>query len=247
MDLSRRLGSLVARSVAVKPARLHGTQAVASITFDDFPRSAWLEGGPVLARHGARATYYAAGGYCGRTVDGVRYFDESDLKAVAAAGHEIGAHGFAHRPASELSHAALADDAARNEEFLKACLGGAAPVSYAFPYGAATLAAKRFCAARFATARGVRAGVNDGKVDLAQLRTISLECRCWDEEAILAAIHRARARQGWIVFYTHDVSERPTRFGSMPGMLDWVLKKLAAAEIAVLPVREALPVALGTP
>ena len=89
-------------------------------------------------------------------------------------------------------------------------------------------------------------GVNDGTIDLAQLRTVSLECRCWDEANIAAAIARAQHNRGWIVFHTHDVSDRPTPYGAMPAMLDWALKNLAEARIDVLPVREALSVALGT-
>jgi hypothetical protein len=38
---------------------------------------------------------------------------------------------------------------------------------------------------------------------------------------------------------------RKHRFGSTPGMLDWALARVAAAKIDVLPVREALPLALG--
>jgi len=225
---------------------LRAARPVASITFDDFPKSAWERGGPVLARHGARATYYAAGSFCGRTVDGMPYYDETDLRALDEAGHEIACHGFAHRPSPELSPQALAEDAARNRHFLQGFLGGEAPVSYAYPFGAVSLSSKRFFAPRFSSLRGVHPGVNDGTIDLAQLRTISLECRCWDEANIAAAIARAQHNRGWIVFHTHDVSDRPTPYGAMPAMLDRVLKNLAQARIAVLPVREALSVALGT-
>jgi hypothetical protein len=82
-------------------------------------------------------------------------------------------------------------------------------------------------------------------VDLAQLNAISLEMRCWDQDAIEAAIARVRHENGWAVFYTHDVSETPSEYGSTPGMLDWALSRLAAARMDVLPVREALPVMLG--
>ena len=35
-----------------------------SLSFDDFPATAWTEAGPVLAAHGVRATYYVCGGLC---------------------------------------------------------------------------------------------------------------------------------------------------------------------------------------
>ena len=120
MSLKIKLTSLMARKLAVRPARLAGHRPVASITFDDFPKNAWTEGGPVLARHGVRGTYYTAGGFCGRTVDGTVFYDEGDLTALAAAGHEIGCHGFGHQPTPTLTAEELTADAERNREFLPA-------------------------------------------------------------------------------------------------------------------------------
>jgi peptidoglycan/xylan/chitin deacetylase (PgdA/CDA1 family) len=58
MSLKTRLTSLAARTLKVRPARLAGLRPVGSITFDDFPKSAWTQGGAVLAKHGMRGTYY---------------------------------------------------------------------------------------------------------------------------------------------------------------------------------------------
>src|SRR6202012_2766789 len=65
MSFGRRLSSLIARKLVLKPVLIG--RSVASITFDDFPKSAWDQGGAVMARHGVRGTYYTAGGFCGRT------------------------------------------------------------------------------------------------------------------------------------------------------------------------------------
>ncbi|HEY0267272.1 MAG TPA: polysaccharide deacetylase family protein [Rhizomicrobium sp.] len=245
MSLKIRLTSLMARTLPVKPARLGAVRPVASVTFDDFPRNAWTQGGPVMARHGVRGTYYTAGGFCGRTVDGTEFYGAADLRELAAAGHEIACHGFAHQPTPNLTTPELAADADRNREFLRPFLNGDAPTSYAFPYGRVSPRTKRFYAPRFSSARGVHPGINAGRVDLAQLNTISLETRCWDEAVIDAAIQRVLHNNGWLILYTHDVSDSPSPYGSTPGMLDWALGRVAAARIAMLPVREALPVALG--
>lgn len=243
--LKTKATSWAARQWKASPARLAGRRPVASISFDDFPKNAWTEGGPVLARHGVRGTYYTAGGFCGRTLDGTVFYDQGDLRALAAAGHEIACHGFAHQATPSLSTAALKADAERNLEFLKPFLSGQVPASYAYPYGKASLRTKAFLAPRFSSLRGVHPGINTGRIDLAQLNTISLEARCWDQDEIEAAIQRALHENAWLVFYTHDVSERPTEYGSTPGMLDWALSKVAAARIEILPVKEALPVVLG--
>ncbi|HET7086653.1 MAG TPA: polysaccharide deacetylase family protein [Rhizomicrobium sp.] len=240
-----KLTSLMGRTLVKRPMRLAGHQPVASITFDDFPKNAWTQGGAVLARRGIRATYYTAGGFCGRTVKDTVFYDAEDLKAVAAAGHEIGCHGFGHQPAPALSNVELAADARRNAEFLKPFLKGEAPVSYAYPYGRVSVRSKRLYASRFASLRGTHGGINIGRVDLAQLSVISLEMWQWDQDGIEAAVAQVLRSNGWLILATHDVSERPSRFGSTPGMLDWALDRVAAAGIRVLPVREALPVALG--
>lgn len=246
MSLKIQLASLIGRHIRVRPARLAGHRPVASISFDDFPKSAWTMGGEVLARHGVRGTYYTGGGFCGRTVDGTRFYDAQDLTELAAAGHEIGCHGFAHQPVSELSPAELAQDARHNQEFLTPFLNGEVPVSYAYPFGRVSPRAKQFQAPRFSSLRGTHEGVNVGRVDLAQLNVISLETRLWNKDRIEAAIHRALHDHGWLILYTHGVSDSPGDYDSSPQMLDWALSKVAAARIEVLPVRDALPVALGS-
>jgi peptidoglycan/xylan/chitin deacetylase (PgdA/CDA1 family) len=60
-----RLTSLLGRTLVKRSIRLAGKRPVASITFDDVPKNAWTQGGPVLARRGIRATYYTTGGFCG--------------------------------------------------------------------------------------------------------------------------------------------------------------------------------------
>jgi peptidoglycan/xylan/chitin deacetylase (PgdA/CDA1 family) len=240
-----RLNRFIGRMVRVRPVRLAGRRPVASISFDDFPKTAWTVGGPILARHQARATYYTAGGFCGRTVNGMEFYGADDLTALAAAGHEIGCHGFAHQPTPTLSNAELEQDAGRNTEFLKPFLGGAAPVSYAYPFGAVSLRTKKFYAPRFTNVRGVHPGVNIGRVDLAQLNAISLESRCWDQDAIRRAIDRVRQKHGWIALYTHDVSDNPSPYGSTPKMLSDALAMVNEAGIEILPMREAVKVALA--
>jgi peptidoglycan/xylan/chitin deacetylase (PgdA/CDA1 family) len=243
--IETKLISLWGRSLKLRPVRLAAHRPVASITFDDFPKNSWQEGGPVLACHGVRGTYYTAGGFCGRKVEETLFYDEADLNALVAAGHEIGCHGFGHQPTPSLSSEELAADTQRNRAFLNPFLGGKAPVSYAFPYGRVSARTKALFATRFACLRGVHPGVNAGRVDLAQLNAISLETRCWNKVDIEGAIGRALKDRGWLIFYTHDISDRPSAYGSTPAMLDWALSQLRAAGIDILPVREALPIALG--
>ena len=240
-----RLTRFIARQVRVRPARMRARRAVASITFDDFPKSAWTIGGPVLARFGVRGTYYTAGNFCGRTVNGTVFYDQGDLGALVSAGHEIGCHGFGHQPTPTLDSDALAADLKRNAEFMAPFLGGAKLESYAYPFGASSVRTKKFYAPYFSNLRGVHPGINQGAIDLSQLNAVSLEMRSFSEEKLDAAITGALRNNGWISFYTHDVSDSPSEYGSTPAILALALERVAAAGIEILPMREAVAVALG--
>lgn len=240
-----RLTRFIGRAVRVRPARMAAARPIASISFDDFPKSAWENGGRVLERLSVRGTYYTAGTFCGRTVEGRIFYDADDLRALAAAGHEIGCHGFGHQPTPMLRNAELEADRARNAQFLAPFLNGGRPESYAYPYGAVSLRTKRFYGPRFTNVRGVHPGINQGRIDLSQLNAVSLELRSWNRAWIARAIARAVAENGWIAFYTHDVSKTPTEYGSTPAMLAEALDRAIQAGIAILPMREAVKEALG--
>jgi peptidoglycan/xylan/chitin deacetylase (PgdA/CDA1 family) len=213
---------------------------MARITFDDFPKSAWRVAGPILARYGARATYYAAGRFCGVSEGGIDYFNDEDLIGVRRAGHEIGAHSYEHQMAPDLGVAALLADADRNAAFLSERLGEEGVCSYAYPYGEASPSSKAAMASRFATARGIAKGVNAGQIDLAELKAIPIENRRWRPEEIDAAIEKAKTSAGWVIFFTHDISDAPSPYGGTPEMLTYVLDRLSAEGIEILPVKHAM-------
>jgi peptidoglycan/xylan/chitin deacetylase (PgdA/CDA1 family) len=240
MGLLDDANSLVTRKLPLKSVRSRLQRPLASITFDDFPKSAWTVAGPILDRFGAKATYYASGRFCGVSEDGIDYFDAEDLRTAYRAGHEIGAHGFAHEKAPLFSSRALALDQARNAAALGEILGGAKLVSYAYPYGAVSPRTKALMGRAFATARGIRAGVNAGRIDLAQLMAIPIERRCWRADDQRLLIEAAQARKGWLILFTHDVCDDPSPFGCTPAMLTEVLELLAAAAIPVVPVKHAM-------
>ena len=239
IGLSARARRFAPRRLPVKTARSRLERPLASITFDDFPRSAWTVAGPILARYGARATYYAAASFCGRTVDGIDYYDADDLRAVSRAGHEIGCHSFSHDKAPTLAPAALYAEADRNAQALGA-MTGATLCSYAYPYGEVSPRAKLVMARRFASARGIAAGVNRRRIDLAELKAVPLEARRWRPELIRKAVNTARDEAGWLILFTHDVCDSPSPYGCTPAMLEQALRWLADAGVEILPVKHAM-------
>jgi peptidoglycan/xylan/chitin deacetylase (PgdA/CDA1 family) len=240
MNLREVLNRRITARLPLKPVTSRLRAPVVSITFDDFPKSAWTRGGALLAKHGVKATYYVSGGFEGRRVDGLDYYDADDLKAAAAAGHEIGCHTFSHERVWSLDDASLMDDVDRNAAFVQDLLGDYALSSFAYPYGEASPRTKLAVGRRFPTSRGIRKGVNAGLVDLSQLKAAGVEARSWSPAAIEGLVQAARRKGGWLIFFTHDVSEAPSPYGATPEMLAHALRTVQAAGIEVLPVKHAL-------
>jgi peptidoglycan/xylan/chitin deacetylase (PgdA/CDA1 family) len=240
VNLLLRGNNVVARHIRVKPIHSRLVEPVASVSFDDFPRSAWIEGRPILQRHNAKATYYAAGRFCGQFEDGLEYYTADDLRQIRDAGHEIGCHTFSHEHTPGVDSAALHTDTMRDQAFVSDVLGEYRLTSFAYPYGEVSVRTKLLFSRRFATCRGVQAGVNAGLVDLAQLNAIGLEHGGWDPALIESEVEAAVRRRGWIIFFTHDVSDSPSEWGATPEMLDHALSCVREVSIDILPVKDAL-------
>lgn len=213
-------------------------RGVLSITFDDFPKSAWTEAGPVLADHGVKATYYVSGGFCGREVDGVRQFDDEDLQALHATGHEVACHTFDHLSALKTSPIEYAQSLGRNARFFRERLGEVTVESFAYPYGDVSFSAFDTVARSFSTARGILPGTNAGTVRPFSLKSAGLEARKAGAYDIDAMIDGAARRGEWLILFTHDVSDRPTDFGCRPTDLDHVLGRAKGAGLEITTVGE---------
>lgn len=228
-----------ARYLAVEAVEIAPTQGVFSLSFDDFPATAWTEAGPILAAHGVKATYYVCGGLCGRVNMDRDQYRVEHLQALHAAGHEVGCHTFGHTSALRMDGEALRLSLDANAAWVAERLGGYRMTTFAWPFGDATVGAKRMVRGRFELARGVRDGVNAGREDRALIKSTGLESRRlpgYDLEALMA---EAAARRGWLTAYGHDVSDRPTDYGCTPEDLDRVLRLAKAAGLDIVPVGEA--------
>ena len=217
--------------VTIAPAR-----GVFSLSFDDFPASAWTEAGPVLTDHGVKATYYV----CGGLADGINMdrdqFRVPHLQALHAAGHEVGCHTFGHTSALRMDTEALRLSLDANAAWVAERLDGHRMTTFAWPFGDATVGAKRLVRERFAMARGVRDGVNAGPEDRALIKSIGLERRRLPGYDLEGQMAEAGASKGWLTAYGHDVSDRPTDYGCTPEDLDRVLRAAKSAGLEIAPV-----------
>jgi len=216
-----------------------GTRPILSITFDDVPVSALTNGAPILEAHGARGTFYAAGGLAGRSDDEGTLMSADGYAALAARGHEVGCHTFLHPSVRTLSARRLAEDLERNARYLAGIPGGVVARNFAFPYAVAAPQARRVLARRFRSCRGGHPGINRRTVDRCYLRAVEIRQET-SIEALTAWIDDLVGDPGWLILFTHDVRPDPPVFGCTPETLERVIGLAQERGCAVLTVDAAL-------
>ncbi len=145
-DLARQLEHLARhgyRGVALRDLldRPQASERRAVLTFDDGYEGVLSRALPLLEAHGFAATVFVVSGKTGGVNDwdgeipGDALLAADGVRALAAAGIEIGSHGATHRALPELSDADLASEVAGSKAALEA-VTGAPVVSFCYPYGA---------------------------------------------------------------------------------------------------------------
>jgi peptidoglycan/xylan/chitin deacetylase (PgdA/CDA1 family) len=217
-----------------------------SFTFDDVPDSAYLNGAAILGEYDVHGTFYIASGTCGVVDTYWRVISHDQIRALHAAGHEIGCHTFSHVGVEWLSETDLARECQRNAAHMRQLCPGIEMTNFCYPFGTVSLLRKLQLQKRFDTCRGIYEGVNSGTVDLGLLRVIELYDRTLTKDKLQRVLGEARDRNGWVIFYAHDVADPPSFIGCSPRLLRAVIETICAEGISCLPIREALPV-IGYP
>ncbi len=216
--LRERVQRHLARRLVTRTLPLALDRATVSFTFDDIAVSAATTGAGLLEARGVRGTFYVCGALAGTAWDLYPLADLPTIGALARRGHEIGCHTATHPNGAFTGRAAYLRDVARNAALLEPVVGQAM-TSFAYPYGAIGLLQKPALQERFLACRGIHGGVMRGRADRGRLDAVALEDGAIDEPGLDALLDAAVACRGWLVFYTHDVAERPTRFGVSPDRL----------------------------
>lgn len=227
-----------------------------SFTFDDFPRSAFLEAGSILKRYGALGTYYVSLSLIGKPSPMGPMFEAGDLTELVHVGHEVGCHTFGHchswNTPPDVYERAILD----NQRTLSELLPGASFRTFSYPYSGPRLAVKQVAGRHFLCCRGggLRAGrfflrhhaggqtFNSGTTDLNLLCAFFLEQSRETPEVVKRLIDQNAEARGWLIFATHDVRNMPSRFGCTPAFFEQVVQWSLESGAQLLPVVEALAV-----
>jgi peptidoglycan/xylan/chitin deacetylase (PgdA/CDA1 family) len=166
-------------------------------------------------------------------------FDVEDVRTAHRAGHEIACHTYTHLDCRRATGRVILEEVRVNAAMLYTLIAGYAPTNFAYPYGAVSRAAKRTVATQFSTCRGISPGINQRAVNLAELLATRIYAADFDQSEICRLIDRNRSVGGWLIFYTHDVTETPSPYGCTPGQLEGVVA-YAANCATILPVRDVI-------
>src|SRR5262245_52168684 len=213
---------------------------VISFTFDDFPRSALINGGATLHDRGFAGTYYASFGLMGKTAPTGEIFTRDDLHNLLRQKHELACHTFDHCDSWETNPHEFEASILRNQEAVGGQVPGLRLTSLAYPISWPRPETKHRVAAHFECARGGGQTFNVGTADLNYLKAFFIEQSRDDLDAIKRTIDRNSSSNGWLIFATHDVCDTPTRFGCNRQFFDLVVEHSVKSGAAILSISEAM-------
>lgn len=233
--ISRKLLHLQAR----RDLKFKLDRPLVSFTFDDFPRSARYQGGDILAMQGWRATFYVAAGLKDIENHHGKSFREIDLTHILECGHEIAGHTYSHLDCAECLSEHVLMEIERNAAALKA-MGVTKPIEhFAWPYGTTNAAHKAALGKHFKSMRGVTSGVHHSRADLNLLKSTPLFSGSELDNA-LELLRGLKKRPGWLIFFTHDVRNSPSKWGITPADFGKVIAAVKDCGADVLPVGKAI-------
>jgi peptidoglycan/xylan/chitin deacetylase (PgdA/CDA1 family) len=210
-----------------------------SFTFDDFPRSALLNAGGILRERGLAGTYYASFGLIGKKAPTGEIFTREDLDELIRQEHELACHTYDHYDSWDTPPLEFEASIVRNQQAVAEQLPGLTLRSLAYPITWPRPDTKRRVAAHFECARGGGQTFNSGVVDLNYLKGFFIEQSRDNFDAIKQTIDANAHAMGWLIFATHDVCNRPTRFGCTPVLFEQIVNYAATSGARVLPVHDA--------
>ena len=246
-DLARKLGGYVDRLAnrliwrfASTPLTVPMDRPLVSFTFDDVPDSALRHGADILERQSGRGTFYISGGLAGLVERERTLISPAGCAELVRRGHELGCHTFSHRHVRALTGRELATDLDRNAAFLAAAGAAGRPFDFAFPYNAAWPPARARLRRRYRSCRAGGEAINRGPTDPVMLKAVEIHVVDGDLGPALAWVDDLVARPGWLIFVTHDVADRPTRFGCRPEELEAIVGHARQRGCDILTVAAAL-------
>ncbi len=238
--LRDRLAERAVRALPASTMTVTCRRPVVSFTFDDVPCTALSAGARILEEYGVRGTFYIAGGLLNQVEPDRNMISVQGCHELAEAGHELGCHTFGHEIVHTLSGRALRENLDRNGALLDTFERPVKKRNFAYPYNQGSLRHRQLIADRYQTARGGGDRINRGTVNRGFLWGMEIRQPEQDALALVWQIDEVVKNPGWLIFFTHDVSDTPTPYGCTPSTFSTLVRYAVSSNCLVLPVRDAL-------
>jgi peptidoglycan/xylan/chitin deacetylase (PgdA/CDA1 family) len=213
--------------------------AYVSFTFDDFPKSAYIEGGRILREHGVRGTYFVSCRLLGQSSPSGPIAARDDLPGLLQDGHELGCHTFEHLDGTRSTPAAFERSIAANRASLAETVPQADVRVFAYPLDGPVLGIKKAVGRHFAGCRGGGQTFNARVIDLNLLKAYFFDWKNrGDVDAVRRVLAETIAARGWLIFATHDVAARPSEYGCTPQFFSTVVRLAVQSGARVRPMMQ---------
>lgn len=242
--LREKVTKVLALRIARHVVPFHLDSPIVSFTFDDFPRSALDVGGRILENEGISGTFYTAFGLADTNTDVGPIGSLHELAACMDRGHEIACHTYDHLDCRRASAREVNESIVRNQAVARN-LGLPLFRHFAFPFGYFGIAGKKTAMRHYASARTTMWGLNSDNIDLGLLKGVPIYSR-YETLRLEHYLDELQCRRGWLIFYTHDVSARPSPYGCTPEKLRLVVRRAKEIGASILPVGTVVDKLLAT-
>lgn len=210
---SDKIGNRLVRYFPGPAVNVQTSVPIVSFTFDDIPENAWTNGARILEEEGVRGTFYVSGTFIDNPDADPKMISAAGCADLAAKGHELGCHTYSHHKLTTFSRQTLSDDLNLSDRTLQAFDKMSGKRNFSVPFGMASPRMQPILRDRFATSRSIMPGINRDEVDPHNLAAVELrpdpaflsEADTWLSDVL--------RNPGWLVFFTHDVSDDPTFYG----------------------------------
>ncbi len=242
MKVLKLIKLLLLENIYTRKIDIKNAKAVFSFTFDDVPISAAVAGAKILENAGATGTYYVALGMEGadkKKSNDRLYLNEAEIKSLHQKGHDIACHTYSHLNIRASNIIDVVSDCNKNTDELMRIVQVSSISHFAYPFGMVSPRGKKELGGKYKTLRTVDEGLNGLKTDLTHLRAINLYSDLFDKEKIKKNINDAVKKGAWLIFYTHDICENHSQWGTTPEDLQWVVDQCIKSQGEILNMNQA--------
>lgn len=211
---------------------------VISFTFDDCPMTAIQNGARILEYYDKVGTFYISFGLLDNESPSGRITDLNNIEKVLKRGHDIGDHTFNHIKAEAVENKIFEEQIVLNRDTLEKYFPGYKFSSFSYPFGSLKPVTKKIVQKYYGFARGSFHGINRNITDSLLLKSFRLYGTSERKNIFKIIIDENKRNNGWLIFYTHDVSSSPSAYGCDEKLFDFVINYALKTQSEILSVAQ---------